>query len=96
MANKFNKKFSWVELSSNSDGKQSGSGFLGLILGLIGGGCFISGVVAYFMKIPEAINLLEQTIILIGASAALLGARKFAAQRKNNSNIIDIDKQEKG
>jgi hypothetical protein len=73
---KFNiKKFSFSELCSNSDGKTSGSGTAGLYIVFIGGICFILGCIDK-MFFGNTIDIVNQSIILIGIGATLLGYRK--------------------
>ena len=68
-------KFSFGQLTSNSDGKTSGSGTAGLYIVAIGGVCFILGCVDK-MFFGNNIDIVTQSIVLIGIGAALLGYRK--------------------
>jgi len=80
-------KFRFTETFNNSDGKTSGSGFIGVILGLIAA---TTWVVIPFLMIAfdivdssTAIEIMKQTINLVWASAALLGARKVSGMIRN-------------
>lgn len=80
-------KFVFSELFNNSDGKTSGSGFIGVIMGLVGCLGFIAACVGFFLKLADTIPFMQQTIFFIGAATVLLGARKFAVKNKNGSSI---------
>ena len=68
-------KFSFAQLTSNSDGKTSGSGTMGILICTIGCLTFLIGCVdkIFFSK---DVDILVQTIIFTGIGAALLGVRK--------------------
>ena len=68
-------KFSFGELTSNSNGKTSGSGTAGLYIVFIGGICFLLGCIDK-MFLDESLDILTQSIVLIGIGASLLGYRK--------------------
>jgi len=102
---KFNaKKFVFRETFTNTNGKQSASGFIGVILGLIAAISFIATMVGYFLKIPNTIEVMEQMLKLIAASTILLGVRKISGQlrkpeseiekpNENSEQIVDISKK---
>lgn len=69
-------KFSWAELFSNNDGKTSGSGFVGVIICLVGTLCFFLGCIDK-MFVSKEIDIITQSIVFVGIGATLLGARKF-------------------
>ena len=71
-------KFRFSETFNISDGKTSGSGFVGVLLGLIGGFGFVCGTFGYFFSLENTIEYLGLVIQLIAASAILMGARKVA------------------
>lgn len=67
-------KFSWAQMTSNSDGKTSGSGTMGIFtmgVGLIG---FLVGVTDYFIDSKN--DIMTQSIVVITIGAGLLGYRK--------------------
>ena len=68
--------FSFSEMTSNSDGKTSGSGFAGLVIVLIGALSFITGVILIVLGMDDN-EIMIQSIALIYAGAALLGVRKI-------------------
>jgi hypothetical protein len=68
-------RFSIAQMTSNSDGKTSGSGTMGVLMCTIGTICFFMGCLDK-MFISHDIDILTQTIIFTGIGAALLGYRK--------------------
>jgi hypothetical protein len=68
-------KFSFGELTSNSNGKTSGSGTAGIYIVFIGGVCFLLGCIDK-MFLDKSVDIITQSIILIGIGAGLLGYRK--------------------
>ena len=91
-------KFIFSEVFNNSDGKTSGSGFIGVMMGLVGCLAFIAAIVGYFMELPDTIPFMQQTIFFIGSATVLLGIRKFAGkgQSANTETHVDVDDTEKG
>ena len=83
-------RFRFSETFNNSDGKTSGSAFIGVVLGLIAGFTWVSlPVLLIFFDVVDsnvATEIMKQTINLVWASAALLGARKLAGSFKNNNS----------
>lgn len=83
-------KFRFRETFNNTDGKTSGSAFIGVILGLIAAVTWIviPALLILFDVVDSdvAIEIMKQTINLVWASAALLGARKLAGSFKNNNS----------
>jgi len=92
------QKFIFSEVFNNSDGKTSGSGFIGVMMGLVGCLAFIAAIVGYFMELPDTIPFMQQTIFFIGSATVLLGIRKFAGrgQSPNTETHVDVDDTEKG
>jgi len=74
-------KFVFHEFFTNSNGKQSGSGFIGFYLGIISGLCFMAAMIGYFMKMPDTVNVMQQIIILCGIAGGLLGVRKVISAK---------------
>lgn len=86
----FNKdKFVFHEFFTNESGKQSGSAFIGIILGLIAGFTWVALPITLIafeaVDSTTAIEIMKQTINLVWASAALLGARKLAGSFKKDN-----------
>ena len=68
-------KFSFAEMTSNDDGKTSGSGTVGIIISFVGGLCFLLGAVDK-MFLSGTVDILTQSIVVIGIGVGLLGYRK--------------------
>ena len=88
-------KFVFAELFNNHSGKTSGSGFIGVMMGLVGCLAFIAAIVGFFMELPNVIDFMQQTIFFIGAATVLLGVRKFTGEgpmNKSNSNNSIVSK----
>lgn len=79
-------KFSWAELFSNDNGKTSGSGFVGVIICLVGTLCFFMGCVDK-MFISKGIDIITQSIVFVGIGVTLLGTRKFLASKKTEAPV---------
>lgn len=80
------KRFSFAELTSNNDGKTSGSGTCGVLLVAVGALGFIAGVVdsMVFAKGSEIISA-SITVMFIGAG--LLGLRKWSSKNDMPAEI---------
>ena len=78
-------KFSFAQLTSNNDGKTSGSGSMGVLICTVGSLCFLLGVVDK-MFLTKTIDIVNESIILIGIGAALLGYRKSRDSGFSNFN----------
>ncbi len=91
---KYAKKFNFQELTSNRNGKTSGSGTAGLFLILIGGFGFVDGVFYSTIMhkadvVNAALTVITQSLIIITVGAALLGYRKSKENVLNDTNIVD-------
>lgn len=83
-------KFSFAQLTSNSDGKTSGSGTMGVLICTIGCLTFLAGCVdkIFFSK---DVDILVQTIIFTGIGATLLGVRKSISSTNMKEEIEVFD-----
>lgn len=72
-------RFSIAQMTSNSDGKTSGSGTMGVLICTVGTFAFLLGCVDK-MFIHNDADIITQTIIFTGIGAALLGYRKSVDQ----------------
>ena len=68
-------KFSFAQMTSNSNGKTSGSGTMGVLICTVGSLCFLIGSVD-MMFFSKSTDILVQSIIFTGIGAGLLGYRK--------------------
>lgn len=69
-------KFRFSETFNNKDGKTSGSGFIGVIIGLVSALVVILGIFAYFFKYDNSLEFMEIGLKGGGVAAALMAARK--------------------
>jgi hypothetical protein len=83
-------KFIFSETFNNANGKTSGSGFIGVILGLTAVVGILSGVVGYFLQIPNTLGFMEVILKLVAAVTILLGIRKLSGDF-NSKNLADAD-----
>jgi hypothetical protein len=83
----FDGKFHFRETFMNSDGKTSGSGFVGVMLSLVAGAAFIAIIVGWFLKMPNCLEMMSKTLELLITSSALLGVRKIAPTLMRNNNV---------
>lgn len=74
-------KFSWVELITNSNGKTSGSGFIGLIGSLVSIFCLMITMVGYLIGLPHTTEILTSLTLIIGIFTALLVTRKIVGDK---------------
>jgi len=89
----FNKsQFKFSETFNNSNGKTSGSGFLGVILGIITGVSFIAGTIGWFLNITDVMEFFDKVLQLGFLSSILLGVRKIAGTINNNKEENKIEK----
>ncbi|MFW6311047.1 MAG: hypothetical protein ACOC1K_02305 [Nanoarchaeota archaeon] len=77
-------KFRFSETFNNRDGKTSGSGFVGVIMGLIASLGFVGGLVGFFFGLDGMISVLEMSIQLGFLSSILMGVRKVSGVFGNN------------
>lgn len=95
----YNPKFSFAEMTSNSNGKTSGSGTAGLLIILIGALSFITGTILIVLGKDQQ-ELLIQSIAIIYAGATLLGVRKLRNTRpyynEQPDQPADSEEQEVG
>jgi len=84
-------KFRFSETFNNSDGKTSGSGFIGVLMGLIAILGFIAGSVGWFVGQEKVIDYLELVLQLGLLSAALMGVRKFSAVFGKKDRVEELE-----
>jgi hypothetical protein len=72
-------RFRLSETFKNSSGKTSGSGFIGVLLGLVTAVCVLSLVVGWWLGVPGVIEVFEKVIQVGFLSACLLGVRKVSS-----------------
>ena len=87
------KKFSFGEMTSNTNGKTSATSTAGIYIVFIGGLSFIMGVIN-LMFIDKSIDIIDQSVIFTGIGAGLLGVKNFTSAKNqlaeaelNNSGV---------
>lgn len=83
-------KFSFAQMTSNSDGKTSGSGTMGVLICTVGSLCFLLGCVDK-MFIGKDIDILNQAIVFTLIGAGLLGYRKSV--KTKDISLDDFEKK---
>lgn len=78
-------KFSFGQLTSNSDGKTSGSGTMGILICTVGTFCFLLGCIDK-MWISHTIDVITQSIAFVLIGAGLLGYRKSQEKPSDSSS----------
>ena len=68
--------FSFAEMTSNDNGKTSGSGTMGVIVCVIGSIGFLTGIIDKF-AISHSSEIMEQSVLFCSLGAAMLGVRKW-------------------
>ena len=68
------KKFSFGEMTSNDNGKTSGTSSAGLYIIFIGGLCFFLGCIDK-MFLDKSIDIINQSVMFTTIGAALLGVK---------------------
>lgn len=88
-------KFVFSETFNNKDGKTSGSGFIGVICGMIAAAAFIAGVVGWYLEKTFIIEYFDKVIQFGGLSALLLGVRKASEIFTKENPPIPTYKEER-
>jgi len=82
----YNKsKFIFSETFNNSTGKTSGSGFIGVLMGLATIVGVITVFVGWWVGKPDVLEIFDKILQLGLLSAALLGVRKLSASLNPSS-----------
>ena len=81
-------RFSIAQMTSNSDGKTSGSGTMGIFICVIGSLAFLGGVIGSLIS-DKSPDIMMQSIIFTGIGAGLLGYRKS----KDNSENMEYQEE---
>ena len=80
------ESFSFGQMTSNSDGKTSASGTMGVLVCTIGTLCFLIGCLDKVF-INKDIDIITQSIIFVGIGAGLLGIRKTTAENNKTETL---------
>ena len=74
-----NKKFEWKDLVTNNNGKNSGSGFIGVILGLLTAVFICIIMYGFLVGLDNTIEMFEKVLQLGFLVGVLLGTRKVTS-----------------
>lgn len=92
MAMGYNKsRFRFSETFNNTDGKTSGSGFIGVIMGLVATASFITVLVGWWLGKPEILDMFDKVLQLGLLSAALMGVRKISGVLTDSKGKTTVD-----
>jgi hypothetical protein len=84
-------KFRFSETFNNSSGKTSGSGFVGVIMGLTATLSAAACIVGWYLGLDDVEMVFELVLKFAGLSALLMGVRKVSGQlldrNKNNNEV---------
>jgi hypothetical protein len=83
-------RFSFAQMTSNGDGKTSGSGAMGVLIVVIGCLTFLLGALDRIF-FSHSIDIMTQTIVFTGIGAGLLGLKKWKATGKDSSFSSEVD-----
>ena len=79
-------RFKLREAVTNQDGKTSGSGLIGFLMGLVAVLTALGGLTGWYLELWGWTEIFEYAIKLAGISALLMGARKGVEAQKKASN----------
>jgi hypothetical protein len=82
-------KFSFAQLTSNNNGKTSGSGTMGVLISAVGTLCFILGCIDKVF-INQNTDVITQSIVFVGIGTALLAHRNHV-RRGEEIIVSQID-----
>lgn len=92
MAMGYNKsKFRFSETFNNSNGKTSGSGFVGVIIGILTSIAFAAAMVGWWLGKPDVLEVFEKILQLGLLSAALLGVRKISGAIMSGKGTTSVE-----
>jgi hypothetical protein len=84
-------KFKFSETFNNGDGKTSGSGFIGVLMGMIVIIGFLSGLVGWWAGKPQVLEILDKVLQLGLLAAGLLGVRKLSGVLTAGKNGVGVE-----
>jgi len=91
-------KFRFSETFNNSTGKTSGSGFIGVMMGLIAVIGFLAGTFGWFFGLEGVMEYLDYVLQIGLLSAVLMGVRKasgiFGKANGNGAAVVAKPKPE--
>lgn len=88
----YNKsEFRLSETFNNSDGKTSGSGFIGVMTGILTTVAFSVAMVGWWLGKPDILDIFDKILQLGLLSAALLGVRKVSGMLGNGKGKTTVE-----
>jgi hypothetical protein len=69
-------RFSFAQMTSNSDGKTSASGTMGSLIVVVGCLAFLLGAIDRIF-FSQSVDIMTQTVVFTGIGAGLLGVKKW-------------------
>lgn len=88
---KWMEGFSFGQMTSNTDGKTSGSGTMGVLICTVGTLCFFIGCLDKVF-INKDVDIITQSIVFVTIGASLLGLRKF--KNSNEKTSLEVEKED--
>lgn len=86
----YNKsKFVFSETFNNDNGKTSGSGFIGVMFGILITICFAATMVGWFLKMPNALEVMGILLQFAGIDALFLGVRKVSSRFGKSESVVE-------
>jgi len=82
------EKFSWAQMTSNTNGKTSGSGSMGVLIVIAGTFGFLLGIIDKVF-VNKDIEIITQTIVFTSIGAGLLGLRKYKAANQKSAFSVE-------
>lgn len=80
------KKFSFGEMTSNNNGKTSGTSTAGLYIIFIGGLCFLLGCIDK-MFLDKSVDIINQSVMFTTIGAALLGVKNVTGSKIQEKEV---------
>jgi len=93
----YNKsEFRFSETFNNSNGKTSGSGFIGVILGILTAASFSVAMAGWWVGKPDILDIFDKILQLGLLSTALLGVRKVSGMLGNSKGKTTVEGSSEG
>lgn len=84
-------KFRFSEVFNNTDGKTSGSAFLGIVMGIATTISFLIILAGWWIGKSDVLSVFDKSLQLGILGAALLGIRKVSGSLSNSKSKASID-----
>jgi hypothetical protein len=89
-------KFRFSETFNNTDGKTSGSGFIGVMMGLTATASFVAVLVGWWLGKPDVLDLFDKVLQLGLLSTALMGVRKISGTFTDSRGKRSVESESEG